>query len=81
MAPKTLSFKCALITGGGGGIGKAMAETLISMGKKVIIAGRTEVRYHSISLISLQNPTVSLSLVYPEEGSGRAWPQHNLLRP
>lgn len=38
----TLSFKCALITGGGGGLGKAMAESLISMGKSVIIAGRTE---------------------------------------
>jgi short-subunit dehydrogenase involved in D-alanine esterification of teichoic acids len=43
MAPvETLSFKCALVTGGGGGLGKAMAETLIGMGKEVIIAGRTE---------------------------------------
>ena len=43
MAPvSTLSFKCALITGGGGGLGKAMAETLIGMEKEVIIAGRTE---------------------------------------
>ncbi|KAF2427362.1 NAD(P)-binding protein [Tothia fuscella] len=43
MAPvPTLSFKCALITGGGGGIGKAMASSLIKMGKSVIIAGRTE---------------------------------------
>jgi short-subunit dehydrogenase involved in D-alanine esterification of teichoic acids len=38
----TLSFKCALITGGGGGLGRAMAEHLIAMGKSVIIAGRTE---------------------------------------
>lgn len=37
-----LDFKCALITGGGGGIGRAMAEYFISKGKKVIICGRTE---------------------------------------
>lgn len=42
MAPKTLSFNCALVTGGGGGIGRAMSEYLISQGKKVIIVGRTE---------------------------------------
>jgi short-subunit dehydrogenase involved in D-alanine esterification of teichoic acids len=43
MAPvSTLSFKCALITGGAGGLGRAMAESLISQGKAVIIAGRTE---------------------------------------
>lgn len=43
MAPvSTLSFKCALVTGGAGGLGRAMAEALIAMGKSVIIAGRTE---------------------------------------
>lgn len=42
MVPKTLSFNCALITGGGGGIGQAMAKYFISQGKKVIIVGRTE---------------------------------------
>lgn len=42
MSPKILDFKCALITGGGGGLGYAMAEYLISQGKKIIIAGRTE---------------------------------------
>jgi short-subunit dehydrogenase involved in D-alanine esterification of teichoic acids len=43
MSPvSTLSFKCALVTGGGGGLGKAMAEALIALGKSVIIAGRTE---------------------------------------
>ena len=43
MESSTLShFNCAFVTGGGGGLGKAMAEYLISQGKKVIIAGRTE---------------------------------------
>ncbi|KAI0431682.1 NAD(P)-binding protein [Xylaria sp. FL1042] len=37
-----MEFKCALITGGGGGIGKTLAKYFISQGKKVIIAGRTE---------------------------------------
>ncbi|MCJ1224924.1 hypothetical protein MMC12_001571 [Toensbergia leucococca] len=39
---KTLDFKCAVVTGGGGGLGRAMSEWLISQGKKVIIVGRTE---------------------------------------
>ena len=42
MASPGLNFNCALITGGGGGIGKAIAQYLISKGKKVLIAGRTE---------------------------------------
>ncbi|RAK75322.1 putative short-chain dehydrogenases/reductase [Aspergillus fijiensis CBS 313.89] len=37
-----LTFNCALITGGGGGLGKAIASYLLRKGKKVIIAGRTE---------------------------------------
>lgn len=41
-APDLLGFACAVITGGGGGIGKAMAQYFISKGKKVLIAGRTE---------------------------------------
>lgn len=41
MAPSTLDFQCALVTGGGGGLGRAMAEYFISEGKKVIIVGRT----------------------------------------
>ncbi|KAK9423217.1 putative Short-chain dehydrogenases/reductase [Seiridium unicorne] len=39
---KNMDFKCALVTGGGGGIGKALSHYFVSQGKKVIIAGRTE---------------------------------------
>lgn len=42
MQSNKLDFSCALVTGGGGGIGKAFSEYLIKKGKKVIIAGRTE---------------------------------------
>ncbi|KND94708.1 putative oxidoreductase DltE [Tolypocladium ophioglossoides CBS 100239] len=43
MAPQPpLGFTCAVITGAGGGIGKAMAKYFIAKGKKVLIAGRTE---------------------------------------
>ena len=42
MSSTNYSFKTALVTGGGGGIGKALSQQLIKDGKKVIIAGRTE---------------------------------------
>lgn len=42
MANDNLNFNCALVTGGGGGICRAMAEYFMSEGKKVIICGRTE---------------------------------------
>ncbi|TLD36369.1 Short-chain dehydrogenase [Venturia nashicola] len=38
----SLHFNCAIITGGGGGLGRAFSEHLIKQGKKVIIVGRTE---------------------------------------
>ncbi|KAJ4415488.1 putative secondary metabolism biosynthetic enzyme [Gnomoniopsis sp. IMI 355080] len=40
--PTNLDFKCALVTGGAGGIGLALARYFLSKGKKVIICGRTE---------------------------------------
>lgn len=46
---KIMDFKCALITGGAGGIGRALAEYFISKGKKVIIAGRTESKLQATS--------------------------------
>ncbi|KAL4867025.1 hypothetical protein BDV12DRAFT_128097 [Aspergillus spectabilis] len=42
MSNSSLPFTCALVTGGGGGIGKALSSYLISKGVKVLIAGRTE---------------------------------------
>lgn len=45
--PDPLGFTCAVVTGGAGGIGKAFAQYLISKGKKVLIAGRTESKLQS----------------------------------
>lgn len=39
---KSLDFNCALVTGGAGGLGRAMTEYFLSLQKKVIIVGRTE---------------------------------------
>jgi short-subunit dehydrogenase involved in D-alanine esterification of teichoic acids len=47
MSESNYNFKSALVTGGGGGIGKAIAEQLVKDGKKVIIAGRTESKLQS----------------------------------
>ncbi|OJJ43895.1 hypothetical protein ASPZODRAFT_73295 [Penicilliopsis zonata CBS 506.65] len=42
MTSEVLPFSCAVVTGGGGGLGKALSSYLISKGKRVILAGRTE---------------------------------------
>lgn len=39
---KILDFECAVITGGAGGLGYAMAEYFLSQNNKVILVGRTE---------------------------------------
>lgn len=41
MSSQIIEFKCAIVTGGGGGIGRALSAWLISVGVQVIIAGRT----------------------------------------
>ena len=46
-APELLKDKVALITGGSGGIGLAMAESFLKSGAKVIIAGTNEEKLQS----------------------------------
>ncbi len=46
-APELLKNKVALITGGSGGIGCAMAESFLKSGAKVIIAGTSEEKLRS----------------------------------
>ena len=42
MAPKSLEFRFTIVTGGSNNLGRAITESLISQGKKVIIVGRTD---------------------------------------
>ena len=49
MTPRIFDFECALITGGAGGLGYALAEYFLSLGKKVVIVGRTEEKLKAAS--------------------------------
>ncbi|KAI3325500.1 short-chain dehydrogenase [Xylariaceae sp. AK1471] len=46
MSGRNMRFKCALVTEGESGIGRALSEYLISKGKKVLIAGHTQSKLH-----------------------------------
>ncbi|KAK3171507.1 hypothetical protein OEA41_003591 [Lepraria neglecta] len=49
MSPRNLKFKCAIVTGGGGGIGFALSKWLIAQAKKVIIVCRTDSKLQTAS--------------------------------
>ncbi|KAI4154962.1 MAG: hypothetical protein LQ340_001310 [Diploschistes diacapsis] len=53
--PAPLSFRTAVITGGAGGIGLRLATWLQSLGKKVIIVGRTESKLRTASAETLRS--------------------------
>ena len=42
MSSRNYNFNTVLVTGGAGGIGRALAEHFVTKGKKVVICGRTE---------------------------------------
>ncbi|ODQ52062.1 putative short-chain dehydrogenases/reductase [Saitoella complicata NRRL Y-17804] len=54
----SFNWNCALVTGGGGGLGKAIAQLFLSKGKQVIIAGRTESNLQA-TVKQLNNPKLS----------------------
>jgi uncharacterized oxidoreductase len=53
-----------LITGGGSGIGRALAESFLSLGNKVIIAGR---RRHALDAATASNPGMASAVLDIED--------------
>lgn len=72
-APELLKGKVALITGGSGGIGLAMAENFIRSGAKVIIAGTNEAKLKA--LCQKINAGVALSHIVVDVTDVRSMPE------
>ena len=53
---QTLIGKHALVTGGGSGIGLAIAQALLQQGVKVTITGRTETKLHGFKSAIVSMP-------------------------
>ncbi len=56
MNPGRLHGRCALVTGGGSGIGFESARALLAEGAQVAITGRTEAKLHAASEALGKNP-------------------------
>lgn len=65
-----LEGRLALITGGGGGIGRAIAEVFIEAGCRVILAGRTQKSISDVALkLGADASTLTIDLTRPEDFS------------
>jgi 3-oxoacyl-[acyl-carrier protein] reductase len=62
-----LEGRCALITGGSGGIGRAIAKVFVGSGARVILAGRTQERLTDVAReLGDSASTLVLDLSHPE---------------
>lgn len=59
------SGKVAVVTGGGTGLGRAIAEELVSLGCKVVIASRNLERLESATRQINETVSPKISLVFP----------------